>query len=190
MSTKTEDTDNIAEETFLSELKSHFEREIDLRKTLDNKANTMITMASSIATLNIAIGTFLLTRIVEKNYFYYSSIVILSLGILFAVISIRRFIQSYGLRDYKYPMGHEYFFENSEYKKDRVENVRNLPENEFNDRLFKGYFESIKTCAELNTNKASGIKGGQKWLTFALIVIAVLVGFVLVSSGLGVITLH
>jgi hypothetical protein len=55
------------EDAFLSELKSHFEKVIDLRKNLDGKANTMITIASSLITINIAIGTFLLSRITVRG---------------------------------------------------------------------------------------------------------------------------
>ncbi len=45
MDAEVEDTkNNTTEESFLSELKSQFEKLIDLRKTLDGKANTMITI--------------------------------------------------------------------------------------------------------------------------------------------------
>jgi|ERR1700730_14332141 len=125
-----------AEEHFLNELKSQFEKEIDLRKNLDTKANTMITVASGISTLLIAIGTFLITRIVDKNVFYGISIGILAGGIVLTVIGIWFFIKSYSVRKYKYPIGHEHFFdENGMYKKKLVADVRNLPKKEFNDRL-------------------------------------------------------
>jgi len=41
MTTRSEDASNIAEADFLAELKSQFDKDIDLRKTLDNKANTL-----------------------------------------------------------------------------------------------------------------------------------------------------
>jgi hypothetical protein len=95
----------------LAELKSQFDKDIDLRKTLDNKANTIITVISGITTLLIAIGTFLISRIVEKNIVYDISIGILALGVVLATVSIWYFIQSYSLRSYKYAVGHEYFFD-------------------------------------------------------------------------------
>jgi hypothetical protein len=94
-SSKTGDSSNVAEDDFLAELKSQFEKEIDLRKTLDSKANTMITVASGISTLLIAIGTFLISRIVDKNAYYGISIAILAIGIVLAIIGIWFFIQSY-----------------------------------------------------------------------------------------------
>ena len=54
------DDKKTVEEGFLNELKSQFDKEMELRKNLDTKANTMITVASSVSTLLIAIGTFLM----------------------------------------------------------------------------------------------------------------------------------
>jgi hypothetical protein len=88
MTTRSEDAPNIAEADFLAELKSQFDKDIDLRKTLDNKANTMITVISGIITLLIAIGTFLISRIVEKNIVYDISIGILASGVVLATVSI------------------------------------------------------------------------------------------------------
>ena len=52
------DDKKTVEEGFLNELKSQFDKEIELRKNLDTKANTMITVASDVSTLLIAIGAF------------------------------------------------------------------------------------------------------------------------------------
>jgi predicted nucleic acid-binding Zn-ribbon protein len=56
MTSSTEEVRNTAEDEFLAELKSQFDKDIDLRKTIENKANTMITVASGVSTLLIAIG--------------------------------------------------------------------------------------------------------------------------------------
>jgi hypothetical protein len=93
----------------------------------------------------------------------------LSLIPVLELVSILRFIQSYGIKGYDYPMGSEYFFEKGEYKKENVDKVRNLSEKEFNDRLFRGYLRSIKSAEKNNDSKADSIKKGQKFLTYALI---------------------
>lgn len=178
-----------AEDSFLNELKSQFDKEIDLRKNLDAKANTMITVASGVSTLLIGIGTFLISRILERNVLYDISIAILGVGIVLAVLGIWRFIQSYSLRDYTYPIGHEWFFPQGAYKKDRVDSVRSLTTKEFSDRLYKGYLECIKTSAEINKNRAVAVRKGQKFLAYSIITTAVLVVFILVSMGMGVIRL-
>lgn len=191
MSTKPQNTKNTKDEIFLGELKSQFDRLLDLKKTTDNKANTMITIASSIITLNVAVGTFLITRIAEKDSNYYSaSIAILAIGVIIAAVSIQRFIHAYGIRKYYYPMGSTAFFGKGEYKPEWVDEVRNLPEKEFDDKLFKGYLEALKTAEENNQSKTGSIKQGQILLTIGLGAIVVLVIFVLISAGFQRITLN
>ena len=174
---------NTAEDDFLTELKSQFQNEIDLRKTLDSKANTMITISSGISTLLIAIGTFLVSRIVDKNIYYGVSIAILATGIISAVIAILFFIQSYAIRKYKYPMGAVSFFRDGEYDKKSVENVRNLSKREFNDKMISGYLKSIKNSGEQNKKRAEKIMNGQICLIIAIATVGCLIGFILISMG-------
>jgi hypothetical protein len=61
---------NTSEEAFLEELKIQFDKLIDLRKALDGKASAMITVASGLITVSIAIGTFIVSQIVIKNDIY------------------------------------------------------------------------------------------------------------------------
>jgi hypothetical protein len=150
----------------------------------------MITIASSIITLDIAIVTFLITKIVHETAYYSTSILILAIGVLLALISIFRFIRSYSVRNYEYPMGHEHFFKNGEYNREIVDQVRNLSEKDFNDRLFRGYLRCIKSAKEQNESKAKGIMIGHWLLTAALVTIGIVVGFVLISAAIGSITLQ
>src|SRR5688572_23909696 len=190
MNSPEETGDNKTEESFLNELKSQFERGIDLRKSVDSKTNNMITISGSIATLNIAIGTFLISRINEHNLFYYISVGILSIGIILSIISMWRLINSYNIQQYKYPFGHEYFFKGQTYQKDRVQNVRNLEDFEFKDRVFKGYLESIKNTKEMNLSKTNKIRDGQRYLSWAILSVGIQIGFILISIGLGLVTLN
>ena len=179
-----------AEKSFLNELKSQFEREIDLRETLDSKAHTMMTLASGTITVNIALGTFLLTRIADTGIYLFISIVILGAGLGFGIVSILKLIRSYGLRDYHYPMGHEHFYENGKYDAEMVQQVKDMKEEEFNDRLFSGYLDCIKHSTEQYKSKGDGVKMGQLFLVSTLVAIAVLVGFVLISRAFGLISLQ
>ena len=181
---------DLAEEDFLAEIKSQFKNDLDSRKTLDNKANTMITVASGVSTLLIAIGTFLITRIVEKTDVYSISIGLLAAGIIAAAFGILSFIVSYSVRNYTYAVGQEHFYKGDKYQKDLVERVRNLPKRDFNDRLFKGYLDSIRIAAKNNKTKAKWIKVGQVLLLFTIADIAALVGFILVATGSGWIRLQ
>lgn len=74
----------------------------------------MITIASGIITVNIAIGTFLISRIIvpqdSNQFFYYFPIGVLAFGVVLALVSILRFVQSYSIKGYDYPWGIDYFF--------------------------------------------------------------------------------
>ena len=118
--------------------------------------------------------------------FYYLPIIVLGLGVVLSVVSIWRFIKSFGTRDYVYPMGSTFFFsEKGEYKEKEVNKVRNLSQKEFNDRMYNGYLTSIKKAEDSNISKANNVKEGQKFLTFALITIVSLVVLVLIFIGAG-----
>lgn len=173
-----------SEVEFLGELKSQFERDIDLRKTLDSKTNTMITMSSSIVTILIAIGTFLISKIEPKDgFYYYLAIGIFALGVTLATLCIILLTTSYFLRSYTYPMGHEKFFDNGTYKKEKADKYIHASKEKFTDLMIQEYLVSIKTYAEMNSKRAETIKKGQKFLIPAIISIAVLVGYVLIFHG-------
>jgi hypothetical protein len=107
-----------------------------------------------------------------------------------ALICIARFIQSYWIRGYTYPWGTDYFFKNDEYQPEKVDTIRNLTDKQFKDRMFRGYLRSIKSAEMNNDSKSDRIKQGQNFLTYTLIAIVVLVVFVLVSSGMGFVSLN
>src|SRR5438093_2138904 len=105
-------------EALLGKLKNQFDREIDLKKSLDNKINSLITIAGSIITLNIAIGTFLISKLqwADSNYYYYP-IILEAIGIGFSLVSMYFFISKFGVKTYTYPFGHEQFYDGKEFSK-------------------------------------------------------------------------
>ena len=56
-------------------------------------------------------------------------------------------------------MGHEWFFDQGEYNRKRVDTIRNLSIKDFSDRLYKGYLESIRTSAQLNASRGRNKMG-------------------------------
>jgi ABC-type glycerol-3-phosphate transport system permease component len=173
--------------TILRKLKPNL-RDLELKKTLDNKSNTMITMSSAIAALLIGLGTFILTRIIPSTPFYNIAIFSIIAGIILALIAISLFVRSYTLKSYRYPMGHENFFEDKgkgKYKKEIVDKWRNADIEEYNDRIIQEYWESIRNNADNNKRKGRELKYGQ-WLFFGLVLsISVLLISLLIGSLLG-----
>jgi len=171
--------DNVkAENSFLNELRIQFDREVDLRKSLDTKANSMITLTTTLITINLAIAGFLITKITDNFLIYYIAIGIFSLVIFFSVNAIWRLVKVYEIKEYDYPMGYRFFFDRDKFDDSSIEGVKNITESQFNDRMFKEYL-SIRNHDRLNIEKANGVIQGQVWITRSLITIAILVGFVL-----------
>jgi hypothetical protein len=166
----------------INELRFQFDRDIDLKKSIDAKINSFITTSSSITTLNVAIGVFFLSKIENtNNVYYYIPIILLACVTLFAITSILKFISIYGIRMYKYPFGHLHFFENNVYSHDKVNGIKDLQEDEFNFLVIKNYLEIIKTFDEINEERTNKIKKGQIYLTLSLIAITLMILFILTS---------
>jgi len=185
---------------FLDELKTQFQNDLDARNALDTKSTHLITMSSTIVTILVSIGTFLVSKIglnpnIENplifQVIFFVSLAILGVGIILATICIYNLTKSYSLRKYKYPMGHEKFFANGngKYLSDKADQYRNYPNEEFNKHIIREYLESIKFNADTISKKGQSIKEGQKYLNPSIISIAVLLSVVLVTFGFGLIIL-
>jgi hypothetical protein len=186
---------------FLNELKSQFDRDIDIRNSLESKSTQLITMSSTIVTILVSIGAFLISKIsanpdLQNTYpLVYPSIFLVSLGILvsgivLATICIYFLTKSAAIRKYKYPMGHENFFENDNYDEKEADKFRKYPTEVFNKHMVKEYLQSIKTNSESISEKSGLIKKGQKFLNPAIFTIAILVVFVLGTFGFNLIKLN
>ncbi|WP_148685647.1 hypothetical protein [Candidatus Nitrosocosmicus hydrocola] len=177
-------SDENAESEFLSELKSQLEKDSDIRRTLDTKANTMIVMSSSISTLLITVGT-LLIKSISENANHFSLILyvpILILGIVLSSISIIMFVKSLSLRRYRFPIGHEIFLnENDELNQTNIDKFRTLSKKKFMGHMIKEYLLSIKNHEKLNGEKGSYISNGQIFVIANIINFSILILLVMTN---------
>ena len=164
----------------LEELRSQFDRELNIHSTTDTKTNNMITMVSAIASFIIALGTFLLTTIINKNFYLFVPVAILLTAIGLAIIGIFYFIKSYSIRVHYYPIGHEKFIQidmknrkidpiNSE-----IDKLINEKPEDFQRTMIIQYFAAIGVSAFNNTIKAKYMKYGQICFIGSIITIAML----------------
>jgi hypothetical protein len=184
------DTDAQNSDEFLTEVSYQFERDLDLRKNLDSKSTDLITKCSTIITIIVSIGFFLITKILSRNEIFYLSVFILTGGIILAFISISFLTRAYGLRTYRYPMGHEQFFKNGLYDLDMSEKFRKTEKQKFIQHILREYFESIRVSSQVMSEKSAIIKNGQNFFYFALLSVCVLLISILVTFGLGWIELN
>ncbi|MDQ3902761.1 MAG: hypothetical protein M3247_03775 [Thermoproteota archaeon] len=186
---------------FFTEVKEQFQREIEFKKTLDDKSSTMVTMASSVSTLLIAIGTFLVTRIEPKvsvfpTSVFLDSIIILSIGIVFSILAAYYFIRAYSLRTYLFPLAKEEFFYTIEkncerkYKQDAMEKFRTTDSDSVERYMIQEYARCIVDFGAKNEQRSISITWGQTWLIVSVVSVGLLLGFVLISTGLGIIKIQ
>lgn len=179
------ESEDQSSDEFLTEVRHQFERDLDLRKNLDSKSTDLITKCSTIITVLVSMGTFLITKIDPKNDIFYTSVFILSGGILLALISISFLIRAYALRTYRYPLGHEVFFKNGLYDLEMSETFRKTERQKFMKHIIKEYFESIKINSEVMSAKSKIMRKGQTVFYFAMSSVGVILIFILVTFGLG-----
>ncbi len=184
------ESDGQSSDEFLTEIRYQFDRDLDLRKNLDSKSTHLITMCSTIVTILVSIGTFLITKIVPKNEIFGISLAILGMGIILATCCIYLLTRSYALKTYRYPMGHEQFFKNGIYDLTMSETFRNTEKQKFNKHIIKEYFECIKSNSEIMVKKAEIIKKAQRLFNMAIFSVGIVVVFILGSFGLGLIKLN
>ena len=91
-------------EEMLAELKAQYIRDLDWNSAQDNKADKMITMSSALATLLIALGTFLVSRIESSSWVFIADIVTLFVGIILAASAIAFFINAFKIREFSFPL--------------------------------------------------------------------------------------
>jgi hypothetical protein len=169
---------------FLNELRLQFERDLDIRKTLDSKATSTITMSGTIVTILIGIGTFLVTRLDPTSQVYGTSLIIFAIGVISAITCIGFVITSYMLKKYIYPMGHEQFFINGEYNTEMSDKFRKAPRDQFTKRMIQEYLTSIKNFSKVNADKAILIKIGQVLFLGCIALTAILLGYILSNMNL------
>jgi hypothetical protein len=181
---------NAHDNDFPHEVRSQFQREIDLRVNLDSKVNNLITMSASIITALIALGSLLVIRINPRAEIFTTSIGIFIVGIVFASLAMLFFIKSYSIRKYRYPMGYEAFFDKSgNYLKDTVQQFTVSSKEKFSEHMVKEYILSIKNFAEQNADKSTAIRNGQTMLLVSSLSLASLLIFILISFGLNYISI-
>ena len=152
------------------------EREFDLKNSLENKSNSLITVSGIIIPLLFGFGTFLIEKS-SINYplidvIKYMLISILVLNIMTIILSI----WASKIRNYKYPFLHSKFFDDDCCIQDSViKKYSDSDADQFSDMLIKEYLKCNKYNYGVNDKKAKYIRAGQIIFIVSLGVIPILI---------------
>jgi len=176
-------------------LESRYEQEFSRKETLDEKANNMMTIASTVATLYGGFGLLTETELFTKGLQINLSLLMLLIGVSLLIGCIIIAAKSYSLRNYQYILKHDYFDikkdskendskENVSKKKDEekmdvIDDFRTRDPTEFSRLLIENYQKCIKINFLTNDTKADDLEIGQIIL---LIGVASLPLFILISA--------
>ncbi len=171
------------DEQFLSELKSQFERRIQLKERLDTKANNMIMMAGTITVIFMGFGIYALSNLVFKQQliFPFISILIFMAEIILMFFTVKFALNSYKLRNYRHPISFKVFFNNNQINSEIVEQFRNSGQSEMNEHFIEEYLKSIKSYEQQNNLQTKGINHAQTCFLGLIITIPVFTIFIILS---------
>ncbi len=161
---------------FLNELNKQNSREFDLKNSLENKSNSLITISGIVIPLLFAFGIFVIEKI-DRNYsLFIVAVGLLSLIIILNVIAIIFAVLSAKIRNYEYPFLHFNFYDDT--NKINVNAIKEYTDSEpdkFNELLIEEYLSCNKFNYEINQKKANYIKIGQLIFTISLVLVPILI---------------
>jgi len=169
---------------FLEELKLQFQRFINHKERLDNKANNMIAMTGTIAILFMGFGIFLLTdlKLSDDPVLFTLSAFILMAEVIFTFFTIKYALDSYKLREYDHPVSYEKFYKNGKLDESVVQQFKDLQKEEINEYFVDDYLNCIKSYETQNELQTKGINTAQKTFLCSIVLIPIFSALVIAAT--------
>ena len=167
---------------FFEELKSQYDKEFDLKNTLEGKANYLLTIAGVVSTLLFGFGTFLIDNL-DTNYSPLPVIsILIILGVAINIVSILFSVLSFKIQPYCYVITYNHFFnDDGTFNEEAIEEYRDADIDVFEDTIIETYLTCIKHNDLVNNGKAVKVRIAQ-WLFFAgVVTIPIAIGILLLN---------
>lgn len=171
---------------FVEELRLQFERYVQVKNRLDTKANNIIAMSGTIATLFMGFGVFLLQNVDFQTYSKISEFASFSLilEIILTVLTIVFAFTSYRLREYTHPISFEKFFKQDKKEPDptKVKQFQDADSDQINEWAIDNYLKSIKSYEEQNNEQTKWIDYARFTFTGAIIIIPIFAFLIILTK--------
>lgn len=165
---------------FLKELRLQFDRLIDVKERLDNKANNMMTMSGTVATILMGIGVFIVKSVNCVSSLLVVMLSIFAIGISFLIASIILNIIAHRLRTQDYPMGSKKFFDKRVIQPNTVTEYSTAHKIDFQEMIVNEYLDCILDAEEKINHKGYLMKLGQISFLIGLSVVPIIL-FITIS---------
>lgn len=95
---------------FLDELKSEYDKEFELKSSLENKANYILIAAGVIMSLLFSFGAVLVDKLNADYQYLIFVVVFLMIGVVTNGISVLFSVLGFSIKPYRYPLPYHAFF--------------------------------------------------------------------------------
>jgi hypothetical protein len=172
---------NPSAKALLEEVKQQYNNEFARKGTLETKANNMITIAGTIATLLFGFGTFLIDKLGSKYGLILPISLALAVGIVLIIISMIFSIWVSRIQRYKYVITPLYFYSAEGFNEAKINRFIHFQEEEFCSVMIKNYLRCNERNFRINSSNAKTLKYSQICFLFGLISIPVIVFILLIT---------
>jgi len=167
---------------FFQEFKDQFQKTLDIKNSLETKANNLLTISGTVGTLLFGFGTFIIEKIAAQYPYTWVVTSILIAGLGATIIALLQAVSAFRLQFYKFPMSHRPFFDiNGVLRNPLIEQYKAAGENTFYDTIIETYLRCIKENAEKNEKKARKLITSQYFFIAGVLTIPILAATILLT---------
>jgi hypothetical protein len=172
-----------SKELLIEELRMQYNKDWDIKDSLDGKASSMITVSATVAALLFGFGAFMLKSISPSYEFMSLFLYLLIASIVGTVASIILSTLAFRIQKYKIALGDSIFYDEKtdERIEEMVEKYKTSPLDKFRNTMVNAYLKSIRENNKRNRGKAKMISIAQIVFSGSMIVFPILL-WILVNA--------
>ena len=167
------------EKEFLDELRLQLTREHDRKTTLENKANSIMAVAGTVASLLFGFGLLFLGNIDPTYPLVYALLITFISAIILIVATLISTTFVHISRKISDPMSHDVFYPNDVFDGKITEKFRNSDDKKFYKRMTEEYLFCIKFNSKSNRIKGVLLSVSQVLFILGMFLLIPLVIFVI-----------
>lgn len=145
----------------MNELKSEYSKDLELKNSLDNKANSTMTATITSSSLIITILTFLISRVETLNILFQILVVLFGIGLALIIVTMIYSFKAYKIRDYRFAIKRKIFFKDDELDDKKIDEKINRENRKLVKDRIKDYLKCLNHNTELNNLRAVFIQRSQ-----------------------------
>ena len=165
-----------SKELFIEELRMQYNKDWDLKDSLDGKASSMITVSATVAALIFGFGAFILKGISPSYEFLSLFLYLLIASIVGSVASIMLSTFAFKIQKYTVALGDRIFYDKKTDKRieKMVEEYKTAPLDKFRNTMVNAYLKSIRENNKQNRLKAKMISIAQMVFSGSIAIVPLL----------------